>query len=501
MAFHSTRALTAAGGVLLLALVAACAQPVPPAPAQGWLAVERDGALVLIDPGNGRTISKGAIDDDSSFAWSTNGQLIAFVNDGAIWTSRAEGDPRLHETAQPRPGSPLVWGPKGRLVAFLPADDDGVALLDIVSEEVHLAYPGDTSIEGWWRPRGVEADLFVARQEDGTIALVDAEAETERLVFEGDWVAPSPADARMLFGQDGGLLMWTPFTDSRLLLAGPPNVLAASWAPDGSLIAATRESSSGSEVLIVDVSDGVARPVGNGTAPSWRADGRAVAVERDSAISLLDETGEVLWEGAGRRPAWQPLLRTEFGSAVPDASAPEASRNLLTASRSFEVNADGWINTGDSPPDSVTVNTDSERGDSSMQIDFTGVNSVFAAPQTAIKQTLDGVPVTFSAWVLADDACVHLAHAANGLPEGAGDERSAPHPGDGQWHRLELTVAADYDSTAVTTFVDYGIRCDGVATALVDAVQLELGSTATSFQPDTTDALSALPRGRAVTLP
>lgn len=486
-----------------LALGAACSQA-PVAPGHGWLAFTQAGQLMVTDPGGDALRALGPIDPGSRPAWSLNGQIIAFARNGTVWTTRADGTSAEFAFASPAEGSALVWAPNDRLLAYTARDGGRIELLDIVTGAVTPAYREGVQVDGWWRPRDLEPETFVARATATRgVALVDAGALTERVVLEADWTAPAPADDRVAVGDGSTLRIWTPFSDQEIALAGASTPMAASWSPDGRLLAVTVGTEDAAEVQIVNVADSTEVALGPGARPSWRDDGAAVALERGAevvvvVVDLADGTER--WSIEGAAPAWQPELRSEFSSRAPAAVEIEP-RNLIDGSRSFELGSDGWLPTGDSPPTAALVTTDSARGGAAAEVQFTGVNSVFAVSLAAQKETLDGTALTFSAWVRAADACVHLVHAGDGVTLLAGVDQSEPHPGDGEWHRMSLSFSPAYDTTAVTTFIDLGVRCDGTAIALVDGAQLEFGSEPTAFEAQETDALSVLPRGQPVVLP
>jgi hypothetical protein len=500
------RAATRSGAAVALAvalLMLACSEPASTSVgANGWLAFVRADQLVVADPGGSAARSLGPIDPEARPVWSPNGQIIAFVRNGTVWTTRADGAPREQSLARAVAGSAMAWSPGGGLLAYVADPGGHLELLDIVTGAVTPAYRDGAEVDGWWNPRELDGELFLARS-DATrqVALVDAGAAGERTLLEADWTAPAPADERVAYSDGGRLLVWTPFTRPVVLAEGSSAALGARWSPSGDRLAVTRSDDEGAIIYVVNPADGTAHSLGSGTGPSWRADGLALALERDGEVVVVATAdGVEEWRAPGAAPAWQPEMRFEFAGPPPATSTVEP-RNLIGASRSFELDAGGWITTGDNLPLATRVETDSVRGNAAVEVQFGGVNSVFAAPQTAEKEVLDGLRVTFSAWVRTDDACAHLVHQADGATILSGAEQSAPHPGDGEWHRLSLSLTATYDTTAPTTFIDFGMRCDGTATALIDAAQLEFGLVASDFEAGETDALSALPRGQPVALP
>jgi hypothetical protein len=141
----------------------------------------------------------------------------------------------------------------------------------------------------------------------------------------------------------------------------------------------------------------------------------------------------------------------------------------------------GWYNAGSNPPSSSRITTDCHLGRGCVSVTFGGDNSHFARNYIEDKAAFDGNDVTMSAWVKTSAPNVRLSFQANNAS--VKSTYSGAHPGDGQWHRLKLTVNATFEQGGSTTFINFGITDadNGTATAYIYEVQVEAQGYATTY--------------------
>ena len=139
----------------------------------------------------------------------------------------------------------------------------------------------------------------------------------------------------------------------------------------------------------------------------------------------------------------------------------------------------GWSKTGTNAPAAAEETVNVRYGASAAKVTFAGANSVFAENFIASKAALSGNAQTLTAWVKTTAADVSLIYVADFA---TGSTNSGVHPGDGRWHRLEVTLTPTFDVGGTTTYIIVGLAGQTNATiAYCDGFQLELGGFATSL--------------------
>lgn len=160
---------------------------------------------------------------------------------------------------------------------------------------------------------------------------------------------------------------------------------------------------------------------------------------------------------------------SEFWQAI----VPAAGTNLVS-NPSFEVATTGWAATSGA----ITRVAGGRFGAWCGSLLASAVNgrADFSLPQATAAQ-----PVTLSAWVWADSPLVLLRL----VQDSAVVEQA--HPGDSDWHRIEVTATAASASTRSLRIID--TRTSGWTAVMIDGAQYEEGvSSATTYMDGDQDA-------------
>jgi Tol biopolymer transport system component len=241
-----------------------------PASGAGDIAISQGGRVDLIDPSGraiGRLLRKPPASAISSATWSPDGTRLAYVRDGAVWVSDADGRHarRLAEGDQP------AWSPDGATLAVTRIVRDTplpwqLWLVDVASG-VQRQVPSASALSGAsWFPDGTriattEIDITATgyRTRITTIGLdgSDPRRLTDGLV-EGDGqpvVSPDGtriafATARDRYGESCGREECSPSTEiyvmapdgsqPRRLTRSPTPEWPLAWSPDGARLVASR---------------------------------------------------------------------------------------------------------------------------------------------------------------------------------------------------------------------------------------------------------------------
>lgn len=133
-------------------------------------------ALWIAEGGRTRALTHGTA--DSSPAISPDGEQVAFLRAGQLWTMPlAGGEPRQRTTLPLGAGSP-VWSPDGEQIAFLasvapnaaPSTDAESAEHRSAREHAPIVTEGiDYLVDGAWFTRGVSDQLHVLTLSDGAV--------------------------------------------------------------------------------------------------------------------------------------------------------------------------------------------------------------------------------------------------------------------------------------------------------------------------------------------
>jgi len=254
--------------------------------------------------------------------WSPDGRTLVFsgASDGVlgIWIlDTATGDARLLAETPLYDGVP-TWSPDSTMVAFtrgLP-DDYEVFVLDVSSGEL-TNLTGEDPDNGWnrwpgWSPDSERIAYVSNRDGEEEIHVIDVQDRiTVQMTFNSTWDGPptfSPDGTKIAFGRvvgpnDDGIFVMnadgtgvTRVTES----AGRDNDLFPVWSSDGTLLAFTRTTSSGTGLFTVNVEDfrqvAVTDEASSIRGVSWSPDDALFAF-------TLEDSGEIVVVDAhGREP-------------------------------------------------------------------------------------------------------------------------------------------------------------------------------------------------------
>jgi Tol biopolymer transport system component len=247
--------------------------------------------------------------------------------------------------------STFAWSPDGEKIAF--ADLDGVSVMNADGTGTRQVVEGPSFPDSFaWSPDGGQ----LAIQETGDqLYTVDADGTNRRLAVRGGW------DATPVWSPDGRKIAYESYSAS----TGPQLHLinsdgtrqqalargeAASWSPDGKHIAFQRtpwppyymtrdgERTHPSSVYVIDSDGRGERRLGRGERIEWSPDGRRIAFARDGVVYVIDHDGRRERRiGRGDYLSWSPS-----GSQVAvrrDSTDPEDSWPPETAI--WVMNVDG----------------------------------------------------------------------------------------------------------------------------------------------------------------
>jgi hypothetical protein len=282
---------------------------------------------------------------------------IAFVSDGRIWSSRADGSERRILIAPTRPRTALwepAWSPDGTKLAYVsevkPANSSG-------SEAYQLMVLDGAGTHAVTPLRRGGADLSPAWSPDGTM-LAFSRVTTSRRGLRSSIIA------RVLASGAERVLVTMPL-GARLSFVGEP-----AWSPDGATIAYThsridRRFYFRPTIRTVPAAGGGSRAlIPDAHSPAWSSDGRRLAF-----ASVRDRNGSrcgahecwyaaELYVAAADGSAPRRLTHNEGEDATP-AWSPDGSRILFTSDQNlpegdsaevYSVAADGscltWLTNG-----------------------------------------------------------------------------------------------------------------------------------------------------------
>ncbi|HEY7207063.1 MAG TPA: lysyl oxidase family protein [Gaiellaceae bacterium] len=272
-------------------------------PVGARLLVQRAGAIVAPAPAGGtRRLGAGA-----DATWSPDGTLVVVVRRGDLWLENADGSGARpltdsHAAVESEP----AWRRDGKAIAYT-ATVDGrrqLRLLDVETRRTRRLAPSNGEE---WSP---------AYARDGRLAFVSTrdgapEIETAR----GDGAAPQPFRV----------------SDPALGDDQPANFRDLAWSPDGTRLAYTADTSSGTAVYVDDgATQTLLRP---GSRPVWSPDGARIAFSDPAGKVALVDTDDNLSlasKGAGVPLDWRrvPLGRPR----LPDLAQRPPSGLVVTYS-------------------------------------------------------------------------------------------------------------------------------------------------------------------------
>jgi Tol biopolymer transport system component len=244
-------------------------------------------ALVAVDPATGAQRTLGA---GSAPAWSSDGSKLAYVRDGTVYVSNADGSGE----AAVGGGDFPAWAPGGDRIVV--SRYDGVAqpnhplgtlqlvLLDLAAgTALQLTDGTEDAVLPAWSPDGTT----IAFATPTSLETIPAAGGTPTAVPVPTTIDGGPSwspDGSTLAFVDAGGQVWTTRPDGSgakqltYTLAGPAGVRArAAWAPDGTAIAWT----SGADLCVTDLAGAVRRVTRTAQAtasvtaslPDWQASG------------------------------------------------------------------------------------------------------------------------------------------------------------------------------------------------------------------------------------
>ena len=209
----------------------------------------------------------------------------------------------------------------------------------------------------------------------------------------------------------------------------------------------------------------------------------------DSALSYLQkveasEQGQLFMDRQGN-------VRFVNGAVTPSTGSFVETRTNLVTNPSVETNTTGWGLVNGTGATNVQSTDRAYSGIHSLKHTFGTVATVNTGPSFQVFSMTAGQTLTASAWVYAASMS-----AIGGLRVGAfGAALSSTQLGtlttvQGEWVRISLTVTATSTGSA-TFFVGKGVTGGSGTVIYVDAVQLQTGSTATTyFDGDSTDTFT-----------
>jgi Tol biopolymer transport system component len=243
-----------------------------------------DSAICITGPDGKRPrrLTSGSLALDSDPELSADGERVAFVRAGAIWTMKADGS---------SPAAVIVpegaidyaspsWSPDGDEIAYVRLDDPSerpdVYVIDADgSDERRLTHTGDAS-DPTWSPDGDEiafsrsgyhprSDIFVVDIDEGDIRQLTRTAEDGEVEPDwspdGDWIAYTRAISGEHSVNYMVFVMRSDGTDARIL-RDPGAIMNTSpvWSPDGTQIIYASERSNGDSEIWVASPDGRTEP-------------------------------------------------------------------------------------------------------------------------------------------------------------------------------------------------------------------------------------------------
>jgi Tol biopolymer transport system component len=275
-------------------------------PDDGLIAVyvaglQMEGQLVIVD-GAGSTIwqAPDLIYSADSFAWSPDGQYIAY---------RDSGEP------------------------FMGGEEPSLKIVGVRTREVVASLP-EAGFWPRWSPDGEKIAAFLWH-EGGAFQVMIVDAQSGELLYRSDQVfgdiwhsrpSWSPDDSRLLLSssEEGGgdvLVMDEDGTFGSIATGQYPE---AAWSPDGIQVALTLGEQESSEVFVVKADGSDLHKVADGWMPRWRPQAapepstRAVCglpiLGSSTALGLVLAGIWASWRGGDRREkGWHPFAELVAG--------------------------------------------------------------------------------------------------------------------------------------------------------------------------------------------
>ena len=254
--------------------------------------------IAIVDVASGRTrrVVSGSID---TFSWSPDGRRIAY-GDLGVFTIRSDGTQRKRVVSNAWAGFPL-WSPDGREILFqnggadgqdhwhtVPAAGGKVRAVAVAAFSSSPAWSPDSTRIAFERAVGAAASHPASGSQ---IALVRRNGKGLRSLTTGDGhryrPAWSPNGRLIAFERNGSVLVIRDDgTRSRVLTRG----LEPQFAPDGTKVL----FSSSTGLATVDVRGESIRRLTDtdgDRAATWSPDGRLIAFVRDSSIWVVRADG------------------------------------------------------------------------------------------------------------------------------------------------------------------------------------------------------------------
>lgn len=273
-----------------------------------WVAVVQDGSIKVVDPNDGRDGPLSSRPSDSAAIWSADGETLAFIHDGDIYTSLVEGRPsrKVSYAGTGVQARNPQWSQSADDIAYeLAGADPGVAILNPSSGSADVVYRGPALLVGWWSHPGLAFEHLVLRDpQTNSVFAVDRFGGEAKHLLSGDARATHPQDGRILVVDDREVKIWSApdsFEAVTSLTGAEPQ---ATWSADGEWIIAWTTD----EFLVLPAAGGPSRSVTvSGSHPTLSPDGQALALESGDQIVVVDlESGDIRELTSGLLPSWKP---------------------------------------------------------------------------------------------------------------------------------------------------------------------------------------------------
>ena len=269
----------------------------------------RGAGLCVARPDGSERVRLTPVQFAHQAAWSPDGRSVAYVRDGDVFVSNANGsgERNLTRTRATADGDP-AWSPDGRRLAFTEAGLQGTSRIGLIERSgsnrrfPSLGVSGNLSRPAW-APNGLQLAVVSSSPIPPTRDLYVAEVAGSRsqlLARGADEPAWSPDGTRIAYvGVSGLVVANADGSGGRSVATG---ALSPAWSPDGRLIAFVREG----DLL-------TARPDGSG---------KRVIV--DGPLPVLD-------------PAWRPAAGQAAGTRRPCVLAGGPRADAIRGTSAAEV--------------------------------------------------------------------------------------------------------------------------------------------------------------------